>query len=133
MRGQQPQTFSIPPPPSLSLSLPLSLTHQPPSIPYIYLRPANIPLVRGRGGKWRVIGFLTLATVVKFLTLVPPPFIVGAAQERAREAAFRVSVEFIASHNRRADAGLEQFRCGLNDYSDLTQQEWSVNVMLEIK
>ena len=44
--------------------------------------------------------------------------------EARRHAAFERSVDFIKEHNAEADAGVHSFRCGVNQYSDLTRDEF---------
>jgi hypothetical protein len=41
-----------------------------------------------------------------------------------RRAAFEANVEFIRAHNKKADAGLSSFRCGVNSMSDLSREEY---------
>ena len=49
----------------------------------------------------------------------------GSAEEAtAAEAVYHENVEFIAAHNGEADAGAQNFRLGVNQFTDMTRDQW---------
>jgi cathepsin L len=49
----------------------------------------------------------------------------ATALEATRRRHFEDTLSFVRSHNAEADAGLHTFRCGINQYADLSPDEFS--------
>jgi hypothetical protein len=53
----------------------------------------------------------------------------GKARSSSRARVFEDNLRFISAHNSEADAGLHSFRLGVNQFSDLTQEEWAAEAL----
>jgi len=54
----------------------------------------------------------------------PTPYNGGAAEEAMRRQVFESMYRFIVEHNAQADQGLHSYRVGVNEFSDLTDEEF---------